>query len=150
MLHRERFEAEYEPLYRKHRMGTTIWSPLASGVLTGKYLEGIPEGSRFSIDNPILQRIRGQYETEEGKAKMEKVRKLKTVADELGCSLAQLAIAWTIKNPNVSTAILGASRPEQLKETLKSLEVVPKLTPEVLAKIEEILANKPKLPISRF
>nr|KAJ3414401.1 hypothetical protein HK105_001787 [Polyrhizophydium stewartii] len=150
MLHRERFEAEYEPLYRKHRMGTTIWSPLASGVLTGKYLEGVPEGSRFALDDPYIKGLRKRFESPEGKAKMEKVRKLKTVADELGCSLAQLAIAWTIKNPNVSTAILGASRPEQLKETLKSLEVVPKLTPEVLAKIEEILANKPKLPISRF
>ncbi|KAJ3293845.1 hypothetical protein HDU79_011874 [Rhizoclosmatium sp. JEL0117] len=145
MFHRERFEKEYAPLYEKHGLGTTIWSPLASGVLTGKYNKEIPADSRFALkENPIMQNLAAGLETPEGKERLAKVDKLKPIADKLGYSLAQLALAWCIKNPNVSTVITGASKPSQVTENIKALEVVPKLTPEVLEEIEAILVNKPE------
>lgn len=141
MLHRERVEVEYSRLYREIGLGTTIWSPLASGLLTGKYNEGIPQGSRMSLDN--YKWLRSQVEGEEGRRKIERVKALEPVAAEIGCSLAQLAIAWCLKNPNVSTVITGASKKVQVTENMKAMAVADKLTPEVLDWIEGILDNKP-------
>ncbi|HPF34074.1 MAG TPA: aldo/keto reductase [Candidatus Krumholzibacteria bacterium] len=142
MLVRDRVEREYASLYEDIGLGTTIWSPLASGILTGKYNQGIPEGSRLSLDN--YQWLRPQLESEEGARKVQKVRMLQPVADDLGCTLAQLAIAWCLTNDDVSTVITGASRPEQVEENFEALDVAAKLTPEVLEEIEGILDNRPE------
>ncbi|KAJ2994280.1 hypothetical protein HDV02_001715 [Globomyces sp. JEL0801] len=150
MFHRERFEKEYEPLYRKFKLGTTIWSPLASGILTGKYLSDIPADSRLALDDPIMKRIAGSLKTDEGLAKSEKVRKLMVIAKELDCTVAQLALAWCVKNPNVSSVITGASRVSQVTENIACLKVVPKLTKEIMDRIDVILDNAPVLPIARF
>jgi len=144
MLTRERVDMEYADLYRDFGLGTTIWSPLASGILTGKYNRGFPADSRLSL--PGYEWLKKRYETEEGKRSLEKVKKLTSLADDLGVSLAQLALAWCLKNPHVSTVITGASRPEQVQQNMQALNVVDKLTPEILDKIEEILQNKPKAP----
>jgi len=146
MFCRERFEKEYAPLYKDYGLGTTIWSPLASGVLTGKYNKGtVPEGSRFAIKgDKVISSVRGEVmDTEEGRAKLAKVDKMMKVAKHLDCTMAQLALAWCLKNPNVSSVITGASRPEQVRENFKSLEVARKLKPEVMKELDEILANKP-------
>ncbi len=147
MFHRERVEAEYRPLYETAGIGTTIWSPLASGILTGKYRDGIPEGSRPTL--PGYEWLRRLFENEEGQAKIEKARRLEPVAADLDCSLGQLAIAWCLLNPRVSTVILGASRTDQLAENLEALEVLPKLTDDVVERIESILDNRPAPP-ARF
>lgn len=139
MLHRQRFEFEYAPLYERYGMGTTIWSPLASGLLTGKYLDNRPKHTRLSMEG--LEWLKEQKLSDEGA--LEKVRKLKSLADELEISLPRLSIAWCLKNPNVSTVILGASRVSQLKENLTALEVLPLMTDDVIARIEDILQNKP-------
>lgn len=139
MFERARFEKEYDILYRELGYGTTIWSPLASGLLSGKYNNGIPEGSRATLAG--YDWLRQNVITPE---RVEKVRQLAPIAGDLGCSLAQLALAWCLKNPNVSTVITGASRAEQVHENMKALDVVGKLTAEVMEKIETILANKPK------
>ena len=139
MLVRDRFEREYDPLYKELGYGTTVWSPLASGVLTGKYNDGVPEGSRASLQG--YEWLRNAAITPE---RIEKVRQLKPIADELSCTLAQLGLAWCLTNPNVSTVITGASRPEQVHENMKALDVLPKLTDEVLDRIEVIIANKPQ------
>jgi len=147
MLHRERFEREYAPLYRKIGLGTTIWSPLASGLLTGKYNQGIPEGSRAALaDYDWLKR---RFESEKAQKQIEKVRQMTDIAEELGCTMAQLAISWCLKNPNVSTVITGASHPDQVNENMAALEVIPKLTDEVMRNLEIILDNKPR-PESDF
>ena len=130
MLHRERVEAEYAALYDEIGLGTTIWSPLASGILTGKYNDGIPAGSRLSLPN--YQWLRPELESEAGKAKVAKVKQLAPIAKELGCSQAQLALAWCLSNDDVSTVITGASRPEQVAENFAALEVAERLTPDVL------------------
>jgi voltage-dependent potassium channel beta subunit len=137
MFHRERFEKEYAPLYRYLNYGTTIWSPLASGLLTGKYNNGIPEDSRAAL--------KGYEWLQKGitEEKIAKVRQLQVVADELGCSLAQLGLAWCLKNPHVSTVITGASRASQVQENMKALDVVPLLTDDVMERIEGILDNRP-------
>lgn len=140
MLHRERFEREYDPLYTKG-MGTTIWSPLASGLLTGKYIDANPLDTR--IYRPGMEWLKERITGEEAKPNHEKVKKLKKLADEMGVPLNRLAIAWVLKNQHVSTAILGASRTEQLGDNLKALEVVPLMTDEVMKKIESVLQNKP-------
>ncbi|ORY33471.1 NADP-dependent oxidoreductase domain-containing protein [Naematelia encephala] len=147
MMHRERFEIEYGPIFKQEGLGTTIWSPLDSGLLTGKYNDGIPEGSRYHTNQSVMADNIKALESPEGKAKIEKVKQLSQIAEkELGCSMTSLALAWTIKNENVSTCILGATKPEQIKENVKALDVVPKLTSEIMAKIEKILDNKPALP----
>lgn len=140
MFHRERFEVEYAPLYRDCGMGTTIWSPLASGVLTGKYGKGISDG-RLTL--PGYEWLRKMYENEEGKKRIETVEKLRPIADGLGCTLAQLALAWTLKNPNVSTTITGASRVEQIHDNMKALDVVAQLDDGIMQQIEDVLGNKP-------
>lgn len=144
MLHRERVEAEYAALYDEQGLGTTIWSPLASGILTGKYSSGIPAGSRMTLNG--YEWLRKRVESEAGKKDILKADALKAIADELGTSLAKLAIAWCLANPRVTTVILGASRLEQLKENLEALPVLDQLSPDVLATIETILDNRPKQP----
>jgi len=138
MLHRERVEKEYLPLYREIGLGTTIWSPLASGLLTGKYNRGTPQGTRASL--PGYEWLKQYVLTSQN---LEKVRQLEPTAKALGCSLAQLALAWCLKNPNVSTVITGATRPEQVIENMKAEELVNKLDEGVMEQIDGILGNKP-------
>lgn len=145
MFRREKVEQEFLNLYKDFGLGTTTWSPLASGILTGKYNNGIPEGSRLSLKG--YEWLKARIESEEGKKRIEKTRKLTKIAEELGVTMAQLAIAWCLKNPNVSTVITGASRPEQVQQNMKALDVVPHLTPEVMDKIEAVLQNKPNPPM---
>ena len=137
LLDRKRFEVEYDPIFRRYQMGTTIWSPLASGALTGKYLDGIPEGSRATLKGYEWLK-KHMIDSERGLARMDKVRNLKPIADELGISLSKMSIAWCLLNPNVSTVILGASKVDQLKENLEALEVVPLLTEDVQRKLAGI------------
>ena len=130
LLDRERFEIEYAPLFDEYGMGTTVWSPLASGALTGKYLDGIPEGSRATLPGYEWLRER-MVESDRGRGRMQRVARLLPIAEEIGTTLPRLAIAWCLLNPNVSTVILGASRLEQLEENLQATEVLPLLTDEI-------------------
>ncbi len=139
MLYRERMEREYLPVFRELGYGTTIWSPLASGLLSGKYNQGIPQGSRLA--DPHYEWLKGMVISPE---RIERVKQLQPVAADLGCTLAQLALAWCLRNPHVSTVITGASRPEQVKENMTALQVVPKLTDDVMERLDEALQNKPK------
>jgi len=143
MFERHKIELDYLPVYQNVSLGTTIWSPLAAGFLTGKYNNGIPEGSRLSIQGFDWLKERWLQED-----KLKKVKELGRLADETGISLAEMAIAWTIKNPHVTTAILGATKKEQLLENLKALDALSKLTPELMEKIENILQNKPFLNLA--
>lgn len=143
MFHRERVEREYAPLYQSVGLGTTIWSPLASGLLTGKYNQGIPDDTRMSL--PGYQWLRDQLTNETTRKNIEKVRNLVPIATELGCTMAQLALAWCLKNPNVSTVITGASKPQQVVENMKALDLVNQLTPEIIERIESVLNNKPEV-----
>lgn len=138
MFVRERFEKEYARLFKDYGYGATTWSPLASGLLTGKYNDGIPAGSRGAL--PGYEWLRGSLTDEQ---RIAKVRALQPLAEELGASLAQMAIAWCLKNPNVSTVITGASRVSQVHENMKALDFVEKLTPEFMQRIEAILENDP-------
>jgi voltage-dependent potassium channel beta subunit len=141
LLERDRLEKEYLQIFKTVGMGTTIWSPLASGLLTGKYNEGIPADSRFSLEG--FDWLKNQWMIND---KLDKVKGLTSFANELGMPVSVLSIAWTLQNPHVTTAILGATRKEQLLENLKTLEVLPQLTEEVMQRIEEIMKTKPKLP----
>ncbi|KAF9010016.1 Aldo keto reductase [Cyathus striatus] len=143
LFHRDRPEKEYAPLYRKYGLGTTVFSALAFGLLTGKYNNGIPDKSRFATHDEFKEIVES-FSKPEGQAKLQKVRDLSTLAEELQTTVAALSLAWVAKNPNTSTVILGASNPKQLLENLKALEVLPKLTPEVLERIEKIVGNKPE------
>jgi voltage-dependent potassium channel beta subunit len=142
MFHRQRVEGEYIRLYRQIGLGTTIWSPLASGLLTGKYNNGIPEGTRATLEG--YDWLRKRFESDKTRQQIGKVRQLTKVAEEIGCTMAQMALAWCLKNPNVSTVITGASRESQVHENLKALDVVPLLTMDVMQCIEDILDNRPK------
>lgn len=139
LFERNRVETEYRHLFRLYGMGTTIWSPLASGLLTGKYSQGIPESTR--LEKESLGWLRDLILQPE---KLAKVQKVQTVADRLGVPLPQLGIAWCLKNPNVSTVILGASKSHQLTQNLESLAVLPLLTQEVMDELDEIMENKPQ------
>lgn len=139
LLERDKLEYEFLMIFKTVGMGTTIWSPLASGLLTGKYNLGIPEGSRFSLQG--FDWLKDRWMAEE---KLAKVRRLSDFASELGTSLATMSIAWCVSNPHVTTAILGATKKEQLLENLKALDVVPKLTPEMLQRIDDIIQTKPR------
>jgi voltage-dependent potassium channel beta subunit len=141
LLERMKMEYEYEMIFKTVGMGTTIWSPLASGLLTGKYNDGIPEGSRFALQG--FDWLKNQWMVDD---KLARVKKLTAFSKELGVPLSVLSIAWTINNPNVTTAILGATKKEQLLENLRALEVLPKLTPEIMERIEDIMQNKPYFP----
>jgi voltage-dependent potassium channel beta subunit len=133
ILHRERVETEYARLYRDFGMGTTTWSPLASGLLSGKYNAGVPADSRASIKGFewLAERILEP-------SRLAKVQSLVPIAQELGCTLAQMSIAWCLANPHVSTVITGASRPAQVVENMKAQDVVAKLTPDVMAQIDAV------------
>ena len=144
MFHRNKVELEFAPLYDTVGLGTTIFSPLYFGILTGKYNNGIPEGSRALL--PGYEWMRQIIESEEGQRQIAQVRELTGIADGLGTTTGQLAIAWCLKNPRVSTVIMGASRVEQLHDNLRALDVVPQLTDEVMAAIEVVLGNKPVEP----
>ncbi len=144
MFHRDRIEKEYHRLYTEIGLGTTIWSPLASGLLTGKYNQGIPKDSRANLEG--YEWLRTRFTDEKAKAQIEKVIKLASVAEIIGCTTAQLAIAWCLLNPNVSTVITGASKASQVKDNMKAIDIVDKLVPEVVETIEEILDNKPEMP----
>ncbi len=141
LFEREKVEKEYLDIFRTVGMGTTIWSPLASGLLSGKYNEGIPKNSRFALQG--FDWLKDRWIADD---KLKKVKKLSEFAAKLGVSTAALSIAWCIKNPNVSTAILGATKKQQLLDNLKALDVLPLLTPEVIEKIEGIMKTKPTLP----
>ena len=138
MLDRKKFEIEYNSLYKEYGLGTTIWSPLASGVLTGKYLNEIPEGSRATLKGYewLQKRV---MESKRGKIRLDIVRQLKPIADDLGISLTKFSLAWCLLNPNVSTMILGASKIEQLKENILATDSVSLLTEEVQNKTQSIL-----------
>jgi voltage-dependent potassium channel beta subunit len=144
MFHRQKMEADFLKIFRDIGLGTTIWSPLASGMLTPKYLKGFPEGTR--LDRPGMEWLKEQFQSQEGKEKIQKAGALNRLAESLGTTLPCLAIAWCLKNPNVSTVILGASKSEQLTENLKALEALEKLDEGLMEKIEGILGNKPVLP----
>ncbi|MBX2934667.1 MAG: aldo/keto reductase [Ferruginibacter sp.] len=141
LFEREKIEKEFLEIYKNAGLGTTIWSPLASGLLSGKYNDGIPKGSRFALEG--FNWLKDRWMVED---KIKKVRKLSELAAKLGVSTAALSIAWCIKNQNVTTAILGASKKSQLLDNLKALDVVALLTPDVLEKIENIMKTKPVLP----
>ena len=135
LLDRKKVEEEFAPLYADIGLGTTIWSPLASGLLTGKYKDGIPADSRGALAG---------YEwlaelLSDGVAAA-KVERLRPIAADLGCTLAQMSLAWCAANPNVSTVITGASRPSQVVENFAAIDVVPLLTPEVMARISDAVA----------
>lgn len=140
LFERNKIENDYLEVYKNVGLGTTIWSPLAAGLLTGKYNNGIPEGSRLAIEG--FDWLKERWIMQD---KIEKVQKLQLLANELGCSLPALSIAWCIKNPNVTTAILGATKKEQLIDNLTALKAVELLTSEVISKIEAIMQNKPVL-----
>lgn len=141
MFHRNKVEVEFSQIYKTVGLGTTIWSPLASGILSGKYNDGMPEKTRLSMDG--LDWLKDRTLVEEN---LEKVRKLTKLAKEIGTTMPKLAIAWALKNDNVSTAILGASKKEQLEETLATIDTLEMLDEEIMEKIEAILDNKPQHP----
>jgi voltage-dependent potassium channel beta subunit len=142
MFHRDRVEKEYLPLYREIGLGTTTWSPLASGLLTGKYIDGVPSNSRAAL--PGYKWLKERVLAPQNIAK---VKELEPMAKELGCSMAQLALAWARKNENVSTVITGATSPEQVKENIGSLEFVQSIDADVMGRIDGILMNRPDLDI---
>ena len=142
LFHREKFEKDLLPLFRDHGLGTTTFCPLAMGILTGKYSEGIPQGSRFSLTG--YEWLRARLENEEGKMQLEKTRRLHALAQEAGLAVHHLALLWCLQNPHVSTVILGASRIEQLRDNLGALAHAGKMTPLLMEDIENIIENKPE------
>jgi voltage-dependent potassium channel beta subunit len=141
LFERYKMEVDYYTIFKNIGMGTTIWSPLASGLLTGKYNNGVPEGSRLALEG--FEWLKDRTLSDK---RIESVKQLDNLAKELGTTVGTLSIAWCIKNPNVTTAILGATKEAQLKETLKALAVLPNLTEEVMEKMDIIMGTKPVLP----
>ncbi len=148
LFHREKIEQEFRRLYETVGLGTTIWSPLASGLLTGKYNSGIPEGSRANLES--MEWLKERIQSPEWKERIEKVKKLDLLARELKMSVTQLALAWCLVSPHVTTVMLGATSAQQLSENMDALEKFEQLTPEVIAKIEEITQNRPSEPEDFF
>jgi voltage-dependent potassium channel beta subunit len=140
LLHRDRVEKEYLPLYREIGLGTTTWSPLASGVLTGKYNTGIPTDTRATLQG--YEWLKQYVITPQN---IEKVKQLQPIAAELGCTMGQFAIAWCLRNSNVSTVITGASRPQQVTENMKAIDVADKINSDTMDRTDKILGNKPEL-----
>lgn len=138
---RDKVEKEYLELFHYEGLGTTTWSPLASGLLTGKYNRGIPKQSRVNV--PGYEWLRKQFQSPEGKARLEKVKKLDQLAQEVGIPLVNLSLGWCVQNPHVSTVILGASRPEQLRQNLETLAYLDRFTTELIEQIETIVQTKP-------
>jgi len=152
MLARQRVDSDYVGLYEHYGLGLTIFSPLKTDILTGKYNDGIPSDSRLSHSDkdPFIKGMNERYGDESWKKELEIVRKLKPVAEKLGITQSTLAYAWVLKNKNVSSAITGASKPEQVYESIKALDAYKKLTDEIMEEIEGILGNKPKAMVRRF
>eukprot|EP00359_Climacostomum_virens_P011056 CAMPEP_0204906766 /NCGR_PEP_ID=MMETSP1397-20131031/6144_1 /ASSEMBLY_ACC=CAM_ASM_000891 /TAXON_ID=49980 /ORGANISM="Climacostomum Climacostomum virens, Strain Stock W-24" /LENGTH=345 /DNA_ID=CAMNT_0052075771 /DNA_START=11 /DNA_END=1048 /DNA_ORIENTATION=+ len=152
MLWREKLEVELAPLFDQYGLGTTVWSPLAGGALSGKYNDGnVPEGSRFADPNlfPLIKkRFDDLFVPERREKTISMFAGIKAIADDLGATQSQLALAWAIKNKDVSTAIFGATRVDQVADNLGAVEVSHKLTPEILARIEDLLDNRPKAPVN--
>lgn len=144
LFERQKVESDYVPLYDLFGLGTTIWSPLASGLLTGKYNDGIPADSRYNL--PGYEWLKDGWGTDRIQSRIEKVKKLAGLAKEVGMPIHHLALLWCNANPNVSTVILGASRHEQLVDNLGALDVKDRMTPDVLEAIEAIVENKPNPP----
>ena len=139
MFEREKMEKEYKEIFQTEKMGTTIWSPLASGLLTGKYMKGMPSNTRTSLKN--YKFIKDSFESEEYKMRHEKVRQLDQLSNDLNIPLVNLALGWCLKNDNVSTVILGASKAEQLNQNLKTLDYMDLINDDAMEKIEKILQN---------
>jgi voltage-dependent potassium channel beta subunit len=137
LFERQRFSREYERVYKDYGYGTTIWSPLASGLLTGKYNKGIPAGSRGALKG--YEWLHDELTDQE---KIAKVQALDPIASELNCTISQLALAWCLKNPLVSTVITGASRLEQVNENMKASEIAAKLSPEIMGRIDRIFVEQ--------
>ena len=140
LFERNKVEADYSQIYKTVGLGTTVWSPLASGLLSGKYNDGVPKGSRFALSG--FDWLKDSWMMED---KIKKVKKISDLAKKLNITTAALSIAWCLKNPDVSTAILGATKKQQLVENLKALDAVPLLNDEVIEKIEKIMQNKPEI-----
>lgn len=138
MLHRGRFATEYDPVYVEHGYGATTWSPLASGLLTGKYKDGIPDDSRGALSN--MQWMRERFTDQEV---LQRIAALEPIAADMGASMAQFAIAWCLQNPNVSSVITGASRVEQVKENMNAVEFTGQFSPEIMASVDEVLGFDP-------
>jgi aryl-alcohol dehydrogenase-like predicted oxidoreductase len=151
MLEREKVEKEFAHLYREVGTGLTVFSPLKQGILSGKYKDGIPEDSRFGQQS--IEFVKGYWQRT-GKEKwdgvVKQVNQLEPVAQKLGIKMSTLALAWVLKNPNVSSAIIGASSPAQVYENVLAVAAVEKLTPEIMAEIDGILNNKPPEVVARF
>jgi voltage-dependent potassium channel beta subunit len=141
MFTREKMEKDFLHLFKYHGLGTTVWSPLGSGILTGKYLDGFPKDTRLNIEG--LDWLKDKVLLE---GHLEKVRKVKVLSDELGTSLAKFSLAWCLRNKNVSSVILGASKVSQLVENIEALDVLPKMTDEIMDQVDLIWGNKPTLP----
>lgn len=151
MLNREKVEREYAHLYRETGLGLTTFSPLNKGILTGKYKNGIPDDSRFAqTDVPFIKDYLKRNPKEKWDPVIKQVNSLEPVAEKLGVKMSTLALAWVLANPNVSSAIIGASAPEQIYENVRALDVLQKLTPEILKEIDEILDNRPQQITARF
>lgn len=144
LFERQKVEGDYTPIYDTFGLGTTIWSPLASGLLTGKYNDGIPQDARAAL--PGYEWLRDNFTSDEGKTRIAKVRELSKLSARLGIPIHHLALAWCLTNPRVSTVILGASRLSQLTDNLAAMDRVGDLTPEVLAEIDAIMGNRPPAP----
>lgn len=142
MFNREKVEKEYAHLYSEIGLGTTVFSPLASGLLTGKYNQGLPSGTRATLEG--YEWLKKRFVDQEAQERIAKVQLMVPIADELNCSLAQLALAWCLKNPNVSTVITGASKVEQVQDNMQAIEVAERLDNTLLERIDQILGNKPE------
>lgn len=153
ILDRKKVEGEFQRLYTRVGLGLTVFSPIKMGLLSGKYNDAVdapPSDSRFGASqDKFAEFMRGQYGNEPWRDNIAKVKKLKGVADRLGVTQSQLALAWCLRNPNVSSVITGASRPAQIVENVKALAIIDRLTPEVLAEIDEITGNKVELDPAR-
>jgi voltage-dependent potassium channel beta subunit len=147
MFAREKVEREYVHLYSEIGLGTTIFSPLASGLFTGKYNSGIPQGTRVSLEG--YEWLLEDFTSSQANQNIEKVKRLMPIASELGISISQMSLAWCLKNQNVSSVITGASKPSQVSENMKALDIVQKLTSDVMERIESVLENKPE-PFSDY
>ena len=147
LFQRDKMEREYLPLFENYGLGTTIWSPLASGILTGKYSDGIPEDSRLGLSG--YEWLASRFTTDEGRMQIEKTGELKKLAEDAGMPVHHLALLWCLQNPHVSTVILGASSNDQLADNLDALENAEKMSAELLDGIEAIVDNKPP-PLERF
>jgi len=151
MISREKVEKEFLPLYKTDTgLGLTTWSPLKYGILTGKYNDGIPDGSRFANNSDFFKDTIARLQTPEGQQQIAKVKEVSAIAKEIGCTMTQLALAWVIANENVSVCLLGGTNLDQIKENFDTLNFLSKLTPEIKDRIEAILKTKPEIPVSAF